>query len=168
MKKFLHLKNFLLVAILAVLYFFFPQSFHQGNTPEKSHNTPESISATTTISPKTDKFGSANSPQASKTDDTPKDERIHFDKYYRFRSYKKLTDHFQKHRQEFDYADEKEYLYHANLIIHDPNSVKSQQNDGDWQYLNKDTCEYVVVSSRDYIRTYFRPNNCAYYFEKQR
>ncbi|MBQ8708767.1 MAG: hypothetical protein IJ523_11825 [Succinivibrionaceae bacterium] len=99
--------------------------------------------------------------------DSP-EHRKRLDKFYKFRSWQKLADHFQKHRGEFDYDSEKDYLYHANLIINDPRSRKSRQADGDEQYLNPDTCEYVVLSRDGYIRTYFRPGRCEYYFEKQK
>ena len=94
--------------------------------------------------------------------------RKRLDKFYKFRSWQKLTDHFQKHRGEFGYSSEKDYLYHANLVINDPKSRKAKQADGDEQYLNPDTCEYVVLSRDGYIRTYFRPGRCEYYFEKQK
>lgn len=88
--------------------------------------------------------------------------------FYRFRTKKHLTDHFAKHGNEFNYADENEYLYHANLVISNTSDMKSKQPDGDTQYLNSKTCEYVTLSYDNYIRTYFRPRNCVRYFNRNK
>jgi hypothetical protein len=88
--------------------------------------------------------------------------------FYRFRTAKHLADHFAKHGNEFNYADENEYLYHANLVISNTSDMKSKQPDGDTQYLNSKTCEYVALSYDNYIRTYFRPRNCVRYFNRNK
>jgi hypothetical protein len=90
------------------------------------------------------------------------------EKFYYFRTEKMLHDHFLKHRNEFNYADENEYLRRANMVINDAGSMSSRQADGDTQYLNSGTCEYVVLSTDRYIRTYFRPRNCVNYFNRQK
>ncbi len=86
-----------------------------------------------------------------------------------FRTQRQLEDHYRRHGGELGYRSMDDYVSGANAVISRPGNMSSLQNDGDTQYLNPDTCEYVVVSRDQYIRTYFRPNrDCVRYFERQK
>ncbi len=80
-----------------------------------------------------------------------------------------LTEHFEKHRDEFDgYSTEQEYLDGANRVINDPNALKkTEAEDGDLIYYLSETNEIVFVSTDGYIRTYFRPSTGQDYFDRQ-
>lgn len=54
------------------------------------------------------------------------------------------------------YSTAEDYLAGANAVISDPESLhKTQAVDGDDAYYREATGEFVVVSSKGYIRTYF-------------
>lgn len=86
---------------------------------------------------------------------------------YNFRSEKYLTDHFEKHKDEFDYNNAQEYLEGANQVINDPNALhKLEAEDGDDVYYLEATNELVIVSTDGYIRTYFKPSDGIKYFNR--
>lgn len=86
---------------------------------------------------------------------------------YNFRSEKYLTDHFEKHKDEFDYNNAQEYLEGANRVINDPNALhKLEAEDGDDVYYLEATNELVIVSTDGYIRTYFKPSDGIKYFNR--
>ena len=54
------------------------------------------------------------------------------------------------------YSTAEDYLAGANAVVADPDSLhKTQVADGDDAYYREATGEFVVVSSKGYIRTYF-------------
>ena len=75
---------------------------------------------------------------------------------YEFRKHRYLTEHFEKHGDEFPYDTEEAYLQGANNVINNPDALhKLEEEDGDDVYFVEDTNEFVVVSTDGYIRTYF-------------
>ena len=73
-----------------------------------------------------------------------------------FRSEEKLQSHFEKHGAQMGYSTAEDYLAGANAVVADPGSLhKTQVADGDDAYYREATGEFVVVSSKGYIRTYF-------------
>lgn len=79
------------------------------------------------------------------------------DNTYKFRKAQYLTEHFQKHGEEFPYATEDEYLQGANNVINNPDALhKLEAEDGDDVYYVENTNEFVIVSTDGYIRTYFK------------
>ena len=75
---------------------------------------------------------------------------------YEFRKHRYLTEHFEKHGDEFPYDTEEAYLQGANNVINNPDTLhKLEKEDGDDVYFVEDTNEFVVVSTDGYIRTYF-------------
>ena len=75
---------------------------------------------------------------------------------YEFRKHRYLTEHFEKHGDEFPYDTEEAYLQGANNVINNPDALhKFEEEDGDDVYFVEDTNEFVVVSTDGYIRTYF-------------
>ena len=88
--------------------------------------------------------------------------------YYTFRNDNLLEEHFEKHNENFDYADVQEYLDGANRVINDKNALhKLEAEDGDDVYYLEDTNEFVIVSTDGYIRTYFKPSQGIDYYNRQ-
>ena len=87
---------------------------------------------------------------------------------YTFRTQQQLDDHFEKHGIEMGFESAEEYLDAANLVINSEDALhKIEAEDGDDVYFIEDTNEFVVVSTDDYIRTYFEPEDGIEYFERQ-
>ena len=87
---------------------------------------------------------------------------------YEFRNDDYLEQHFEKHKEEFDYATAQEYLEGANRVIADKNALyKTEAEDGDHIYYLEETNEFVVLSTDGYIRTYFKPSAGIDYFNRQ-
>ncbi len=75
----------------------------------------------------------------------------------KFRKAQYLTQHFEKHGDEFPYATEEEYLQGANNVVTNPDVLhKLEAEDGDDVYYVESTNEFVVVSTDGFIRTYFK------------
>ena len=88
--------------------------------------------------------------------------------YYTFRNDKLLNEHFEKHNEDFGYADVQEYVEGANRVINDKNALhKLEAEDGDDVYYLENTNEFVIVSTDGYIRTYFNPNRGIDYYNSQ-
>ena len=88
--------------------------------------------------------------------------------YYTFRNDKLLNEHFEKHNEDFGYADVQEYVEGANRVINDKNALhKLEAEDGDDVYYLENTNEFVIVSTDGYIRTYFKPSRGMEYYNKQ-
>ena len=67
-----------------------------------------------------------------------------------------MTEHYIKHGKETNCKDMEEYLYRANAVIQQKNTLsKKQKEDGDTAFFNSQTKEFVVVAKAGYIRTYF-------------
>ncbi len=87
---------------------------------------------------------------------------------YTFRRDEYLTEHFEKHGDEFGYATEEEYLAGANSVIMDKASLhKLEAEDGDDVYFQESTGGLVIVSADGYIRTYFKPDSGIDYYNRQ-
>lgn len=73
-----------------------------------------------------------------------------------FRNAQALEEHFEKHGAEMGCATADEYLASANAVIANPKALhKLQAEDGDDLYFLERTGEFVVVSPKGFIRTYF-------------
>lgn len=87
---------------------------------------------------------------------------------YTFKSQKHLDQHFDKHGEDFDYANAQEYLEGANRVIQNPKSLhKLEAEDGDDVYYLEETNEFVIVSTQGFIRTYFCPSAGLAYYNRQ-
>ena len=88
--------------------------------------------------------------------------------YYTFRSKSTLSEHYKKHKADTRTSSTEEYLYRANYVINNDDSLhKTEKEDGDDIYYLVSTNELVIVSTDGYIRTYFCPENGKKYFDKQ-
>lgn len=70
-----------------------------------------------------------------------------------------LTEHYIKHGKETHSESVEEYLRKANNVIADTRCKISTDEDGDKQYFNPLTKEFVVVAKAGYIRTYYLKTN---------
>ena len=87
---------------------------------------------------------------------------------YSFRTQQQLDDHYVKHGIEMGFESAEDYLEAANLVIASEEALhKIESEDGDDIYFIEDTNEFVVLSTDDYIRTYFEPEDGIEYFERQ-
>ena len=87
---------------------------------------------------------------------------------YEFRNDKLLEDHFEKHKNEFNYTSKEEYLQGANDVINSKSSIHKQEGeDGDYIYYNASKNEIVFLSQDGYIRTYFKPSDGMDYYNRQ-
>lgn len=90
------------------------------------------------------------------------------DDYYTFRYKSNLAEHYKKHKADTRTSSKEEYLYRANYVIYNENSLhKNEKEDGDDIYYLASTNELVIVSKDGYIRTYFCPDNGREYFDRQ-
>lgn len=87
---------------------------------------------------------------------------------YNFRKPEYLQEHFEKHGAEFEYTSAEEYLAGANRVVASPEALhKLEAEDGDDVYYLESTNEIVFVSTRGYLRTYFKPSDGKAYFDRQ-
>ena len=87
---------------------------------------------------------------------------------YHFRNDNLLTQHFQKHGNEFSYSTKEEYEAGASAVINNPKALhKTESKDGDDVYYVEDTNEFVVLSTDGYIRTYFKPSGGKSYYDRK-
>ena len=87
---------------------------------------------------------------------------------YRFRSYKLLNEHFEKHGMDMGFDTTEAYEEAASKVINNPSSLhKIEAEDGDDVYYLEETNEFVVLSTDGYIRTYFNPDAGKDYFDRQ-
>ena len=85
---------------------------------------------------------------------------------YTFYDTKSMVKHYVKHGKQTDCNNMEDYLYKANKVITDKNSLtKKQKKDNDTIFYNKRTNEFVVVAEAGYVRTYFIASDK--YFNKQ-
>lgn len=90
----------------------------------------------------------------------PEGEDLHF------KNKERLEEHFEKHNEDFGYASAEEYEAGANAVIHNPNALsKLEGEDGDYVYFLEDTGEFVIVSPKKVIRTYYKADRA--YFDRQ-
>ena len=87
---------------------------------------------------------------------------------YHFRNDNLLTQHFQKHGNEFSYDTKEEYEAGASAVINNPKALhKIESKDGDDVYYVEETNEFVVLSTDGYIRTYFKPSGGKSYYDRK-
>ena len=73
-----------------------------------------------------------------------------------FRSEERLQSHYEKHGVQMGFSSAEDYLAAANAVISNPESLhKLESEDGDDVYYLESTGEFVVVSQKGYIRTYY-------------
>ncbi len=87
---------------------------------------------------------------------------------YEFRDERSLQEHYDKHGAEFGYNSPEEYLEGANNVIFAEGVLhKLEAEDGDDVYYLERTNEFVIVSTKGYIRTYFKPDDGINYYNRQ-
>ena len=85
---------------------------------------------------------------------------------YTFYDTKAMVKHYVKHGKQTDCDSMEDYLFKANKVITDKNSLtKKQKKDNDTIFYNKRTNEFVVVAKAGYVRTYFIASDK--YYNKQ-
>lgn len=83
-----------------------------------------------------------------------------------FRNEERLQEHYEKHGIDMGFSSAEVYLAGANKVLSNPDCLhKTESKDGDDAYYLEDTGEFVVVSKKGYIRTYFLASKD--YFERQ-
>lgn len=83
-----------------------------------------------------------------------------------FRYADRLREHYYKHGREMGFSSAGDYLAAANAVVANDQALhKLESEDGDDVYYLESTGEFVVVSSRNYIRTYYTADKD--YFERQ-
>ena len=89
-------------------------------------------------------------------------------KKYRFRNYKLLDQHYDKHGKEMGFDSRESYEKAASDVINNPEALsKIESEDGDYVYYVESTNEFVVLSQDGYIRTYFYPSAGKKYYDRQ-
>ncbi len=87
---------------------------------------------------------------------------------YTFRYPEQLEKHYEKHGIAMGYDSPEAYLEGANRVVASKDALhKLEAEDGDDVYYLEDTNEFVIVSKKGYIRTYFNPNDGIEYFNRQ-
>ncbi|MCR5602803.1 MAG: zinc-ribbon domain containing protein [Lachnospiraceae bacterium] len=87
---------------------------------------------------------------------------------YAFRNNEYLEEHYEKHGKEMGFASAEEYEAAASAVVNDPRALhKLEAEDGDDVYYIEETNEFVIVSKRGYLRTYFKPSAGKRYYDKQ-
>ena len=105
----------------------------------------------------------ANDTSFNTADESQKKEAI-----YTFRNKYLRDEHFKKHRKEFDYNSAEEYEKGASAVVNSQDALhKTEKDDGDDIYYIEKTNELVIVSTKGYIRTYFKPDSGKKYYDKQ-
>ena len=95
------------------------------------------------------------------------DEVVEYVKY-RFRNYKLLDQHYEKHGKEMGVPDRESYEQAASDVINNPEALhKVEKEDGDYVYYVEATNEFVILSTDGYIRTYFLPSGGKKYYDRQ-
>lgn len=88
--------------------------------------------------------------------------------YYWFSTKANRDEHFEKHKDEFEYATAKEYLDGANRVINDPAALKkTEAEDGDYIFYLEASNEIVFLAKDGDIRTYFKPEDGIDYYNRQ-
>ena len=78
-----------------------------------------------------------------------------------------MNEHFEKHKDEFEFATAEEYLQGVNSVINHEDALhKLEAEDGDDVYYLEATNELVVVATDGYIRTYFKPSDGINYYNR--
>lgn len=81
----------------------------------------------------------------------------------------RLEEHFAKHGAEMGIATKEDYLARAQALVRGGAGIDTlKQRDGDTCFFKESTGEFAVLSDKNLLRTYFRPNDGRKYFERQR
>ena len=85
-----------------------------------------------------------------------------------FKNEELKNQHFEKHGREMGFASADEYEMAAAAVVNNPQSLhKIEAEDGDDVYYLETTNEFVIVSTKGYIRTYYYPRDGIDYFNRQ-
>jgi pyocin large subunit-like protein len=80
-----------------------------------------------------------------------------------------LERHFQKHGAEMGFTTAEDYLRAAQALVRGGPDVETlRRGGGDTLFYKERTNEFAVLSSRNVIRTYFRPDDGRRYWERQK
>jgi len=79
-----------------------------------------------------------------------------------------LEQHFRKHGGEMGFAAKEDYLRAAQALVRGGPGVETLRRGGDTLFFKEQTNEFAVLSSRNVIRTYFRPDGGRRYWERQK
>ena len=82
-----------------------------------------------------------------------------------FRSEDRLARHFAKHGRETGCGSAQDYVAAANAVVANDAALHKRQADGDDAYYVEKTGEFVVVSGKGFLRTYFVTDRD--YFDRQ-
>ena len=122
--------------------------------------TPEPTATPTSVPTATPTLKATEAPTATPAEKTGKK--------YRFRNYKLLDQHYEKHGIEMGFASREDYEKAASDVINNPKALhKTESEDGDYVYYVEATNEFVVLSKDGYIRTYFLPSQGKKYYDRQ-
>ena len=87
---------------------------------------------------------------------------------YTFHYPEQLEEHYEKLGIAMGYDSPEAYLEGANRVVASKEALhKLEAEDGDDVYYLEDTNEFVIVSKKGYIRTYFNPRDGIDYFNRQ-
>jgi hypothetical protein len=78
-----------------------------------------------------------------------------------------LEHHFAKHGGEMGFASEEDYLRAAQALVMGGPGVEILERGGDTLFFKEATGEFAVVSDRNVLRTYFKPDDGRRYWERQ-
>ena len=100
--------------------------------------------------------------------DIPISENGNVEIVHTFHSDEQLKDHYEKHGIDMGYDSPEAYLEGANRVVASKEALhKLEAEDGDDVYYLEDTNEFVIVSKKGYIRTYFNPSDGIDYYNRQ-
>lgn len=89
---------------------------------------------------------------------------------YQFASQQKFDQHYKKHGSEFGNISQDEYLQKANDLINSQAptlKTKQEKTDGDTCFYDTATNEFLVLSKKGVIRSFFCPSDGIDYFNRQ-
>ena len=87
---------------------------------------------------------------------------------YTFKNEELKEQHYYKHGVEMGFSSADEYEEAASAVVNNPKVLhKIEAEDGDDVYYVEDTNEFVIVSTKGYIRTYYYPRDGIEYFNRQ-
>lgn len=118
--------------------------------------------------------GAAYTQQSAKINNEPVQQQVELvevvdnGEEYHFKNEELLAEHYEKHGIDMGFTSANEYETAASKVINNSKALhKLEAEDGDDVYYLEDTNEFVIVSTRGYIRTYFCPDSGRKYFDKQ-
>lgn len=96
------------------------------------------------------------------------DEDANASKSYTFKNKSLKLEHYEKHGIDMGFESADEYEQAASAVVNNPDALhKLEAEDGDDVYYLVDTNEFVIVSRRGFIRTYFKPDAGKAYYDRQ-